>query len=178
MEAIDIILLVGLLVGGLRGFMRGLVNQLAAVVALLLGLWVATHFSDIVAGWLSGRFSLARGHMAVLSFSLTFAAVVVGVHLVARTVSGLLDMASLGLLNKLAGMVLGLLLLGFVESVVLSVVDGMGVLPSAVKQKSLLYGPVAGIAPVLFPYLRFDELQPMLDQMRPQPSNNGVEVLL
>lgn len=173
MELIDIILLLGLLLGALRGLMRGLVNQLAAVVALLLGVWVATRFSGVVAAWLDGRFNLSLKYMAMLSFSLTFAAVVVGVHLLARTVSRLLDMASLGLLNKLAGMLLGLLLLGFVESVVLSVVDGIGLIGPSTKQRSALYGPVSAIAPAVFPYLRFDELRPMLDQMRPQADGDG-----
>lgn len=164
MELIDIILLLGLLLGGLHGLMRGLVNQLAAVVALLLGVWAATRFSGVVAEWLDGRFSLPLKHMALLSFSLTFAAVVVGVHLLARTVSRLLDLASLGLLNKLAGMMLGLLLLGFVESVVLSVVDGVGLVSPSTKQRSALYGPVSAIAPAVFPYLHFDKLRERIPQ--------------
>lgn len=164
MEIIDIVLIVGLLLGAVRGFMRGLVDQLAAVAALLIGVWAAVRFSDVVADWLTAKFSFTGEYLPVIAFALTFAAVVVGVHFVGKLVSELLDMAALGLVNKLAGMLVGILLLAFVESTLLSIVNKFGLIPTAVQERSKLYGPVARVAPAVFPYLRFDKLREHIPQ--------------
>lgn len=164
MEIIDIVLIIGLLLGAVRGFMRGLVDQVAAVAALLIGVWAAVKFSAVVADWLATKFNFTTEYLPVIAFGLTFAAVVVGVHFVGKMVSELMDMAAMGLVNKLAGLLLGVLLLAFVESTLLSIVDRFRLISPATKERSALYGPVSVIAPAVFPYLHFDRLKEHLPQ--------------
>ncbi len=51
MQTLDVILGIFLLYGLVKGFVKGLVNEVAALVALLLGLWGRFHWPIILCRW-------------------------------------------------------------------------------------------------------------------------------
>ena len=55
MSIIDIVLGVLLLFGLIRGLMKGLFVELASLVALVLGVWGAIHFSFYAAEFIQAR---------------------------------------------------------------------------------------------------------------------------
>ena len=145
-------LLLGILAwAAIQGFQRGFIIELASMVALVAGIWAAVHFSD--------RFAAAVGidaESTALAFLLTFLAVLLVVHLLARFLTTLIDIAQLGVPNKLAGIVFGMLRSAFSLSVALNLLVGYskGGMPSAeVRSGSAFYAPLRGFAPLLIPAL-------------------------
>lgn len=146
-------LLVALLgAAAVRGFFRGFVVEVAALVALVLGIWVATRYNARVAEWTG----LDAEHEA-LAFIITFIGVLVLVHVLARVITKVMDMAMLGLPNKVAGTVFGALRSAFVLSVLLNILmvpgDTSAILPAETLQGSVLYPPVRAFAPFVVPAL-------------------------
>lgn len=170
MEIIDIVIIGFLVVGAIRGFMKGLIDQIASIAALLLGMVIATRFSDFTANLLTTKFNITGQYTAVIAFAVTFVVVMVGVHFVGKLVEKLVSIASLSFMNKLAGLLLGVVIWGFIVSVVLSVTDRFSLISEQTKEKSVMYGPVARIAPAVFPFLDFDDIKRGLDQITPDNS--------
>ncbi len=145
-------LLLGILAwAAIQGFQRGFIIELASLVALVAGIWAAVHFSD--------RFAAAVGIDAentALAFLLTFLAVLLVVHLLARFLTTLIDIAQLGVPNKLAGIVFGMLRSAFSLSVALNLLVGYseGAMPAEpVREGSKVYAPLRAFAPLIVPVL-------------------------
>jgi membrane protein required for colicin V production len=145
-------LLLGILAwAAIQGFQRGFIIELASLVALVVGIWAAVHFSD--------RFAAAVGIDAentALAFLLTFLAVLLVVHLLARFLTTLIDIAQLGVPNKLAGIVFGMLRSAFSLSVALNLLVGYseGAMPAEpVREGSRTYAPLRAFAPLIVPVL-------------------------
>lgn len=150
MNWMDLLLIVAMGVAAAKGYQRGFVVELASLVGVVLGIWVAARYSEP----LMTRLGLEMaGHWA---FLLTFLMVLVVVHLLAHALTTLMDVAQLGLPNKLAGILFGALRSAFVLSVVLNLLGGFSseAMPGAEARKdSRLYGPVRAFAPLVLPVL-------------------------
>ena len=151
---IDIVLLLVLLVGAWRGFTKGLVLSVASLVGLVGGIWAASHFSHMVAKQLSPHVTWSVNTLHMASLALTFLLVVVAVHLLAKVLEKVLDLVALGLLNKLAGAVFGLLkvvlILSFLMMLLNQTLGHRAWLPNS-ETPSVLLGPLEGLAPALAP---------------------------
>ena len=55
MEIIDLIILIPLIYGGWKGFKKGFVMELFTILALLVGLYAAFHFSDKITEMIVGK---------------------------------------------------------------------------------------------------------------------------
>ena len=145
-------LLLGILAwAAIQGFQRGFIIELASLVALVAGIWAAVHFSDRFAGAVG-----IDAENTALAFLLTFLAVLLGVHLLARFLTTLIDIAQLGVPNKLAGIALGVLRSAFGLSVALNLLVGYteGAMPAdAAREESRMYAPVRAFAPIIVPVL-------------------------
>lgn len=152
MNWLDWVLLILLLLAGLKGFQRGFVVELASLVALVLGIWAGVHVSDRVAALLG-----IGPDQRALAFLVTFLLVLIGVHLLAHVLTRLIDLAQLGLPNKLAGVGFGMLRSAFALSVLLNLLTAYteGALPPAdTRADSRLAGPIGAFAPAVLPVLR------------------------
>ena len=152
MNWLDWLLLALLGAAAVRGFFRGFVVEVAALVALVLGIWVAARYNAKVAAWTG----LDAEHEAI-AFIITLIGVMVVVHVLARVLTKVMDMAMLGLPNKVAGTVFGALRSAFVLSVLLNILmvrgETSGIVPAEVLQESVLYPPVRAFAPFIVPAL-------------------------
>ncbi len=77
MNYLDIVLVVLLILSAVNGFVKGFVEELAGLVALILGIWVAIHFSDTVADFMVNRFNWNFEHLSMVAFLITFLIVVI-----------------------------------------------------------------------------------------------------
>ena len=109
MNYVDIVILclVGILI--VNGIRKGFIISLASLVALVLGIWVSVHFSGLMSGWLVKIFHPSGTWLSVLSFTLTFLLVVIGVMIIAKLLEKVVKTVGLGLLNRIAGGIFGLL---------------------------------------------------------------------
>jgi membrane protein required for colicin V production len=148
---LDWLFLLMLALAAFQGFRRGFIIEVCSLLALLLGIWAAVQFSE--------RVGVAVGldpDRTAIAFLLTFVAVLIGVHLLGRALTKLVDMAMLGIPNKLAGIAFGVLRSAFTLSIILNLLVGWsdGRMPSPeVRNASALYGPVRAFAPFIIPPL-------------------------
>ncbi|NOY95631.1 MAG: CvpA family protein [Chlorobi bacterium] len=159
MNYIDIILGILLLLSAISGFRKGFIVELASLAALVLGIWGAFEFSDITTEFLIENFNFHSKHLNVISFIITFIVIVILVHIVASVVNKLVETVMLGFINRLAGLVFGLLKSALILSVILIIFDtidnDVSILPEAKKAESRLYEPIRNFAPGIFPFINF-----------------------
>lgn len=152
MNWLDIVLLTFLGFAAVKGFMRGSIVELCELLGLVLGIWAGVHLNDRVSAWLG-----LGPDMEVAAFVILFLVVLVGVHVLGRALTKLIDLAQLSLPNKLAGVVLGLLRSAFVLSVLLNVMmarQAAGWPPDERARKgSSLHDPIRAFAPAILPAL-------------------------
>lgn len=150
---LDWALLAVMAFSAVRGFMRGFVVEVCSLVGMVLGIWGAVHFSHLVAGWVG-----LGAEQEVLAFALTFLLLLLGVNLLGKAITAALDIAQLGLANKLAGTVFGTIRSVFVLSVLLNIALGneasRAIPDHRSRNESKLYHPVRAFAPLLVPALK------------------------
>ncbi|GEM_PF-88565 len=145
-----------------RGFSKGLVIMVSAFVALIIGIWGAMKFSDLVGKWLTDTLNVSTPYLNLVSFTITFIAIIIVINIAAFLLSRLLDAIALGLVNRLLGALFSLLTMGLFISVIFVILNAFDerheFLPEEQVAKSQLYKPVANFAPSIFPFLRFDNI--------------------
>jgi membrane protein required for colicin V production len=115
--AIDILFLVFLLLSILRGLRHGFIIAVVSAAAWIIGIAAAIKLSAVVAAYGKAQTHLPPRWLPVLAFLLVFAAVVLGLHAIAKLIEKAVDLALMGWLNKL----LGVLLYAFLYITTLSV---------------------------------------------------------
>lgn len=159
MNYIDIVLGILLVLAAISGFRKGLVVELASLAALILGIWGAVKFSYITSEFLVENFDWKWDHLNIASFIITFVVIVILVHIVGSTVNKLVETVMLGFVNKLAGLVFGILKAALILSIVLVVFDkideDVNIISEETKTESRMYEPIRNLAPSIFPFINF-----------------------
>jgi membrane protein required for colicin V production len=109
MNWLDIVILciiVFLIINGIR---KGFILSLATLIALILGIWAAIHFSWFVSGYLNKTFHPSGTWLTILSYALTFILVVIAVVLIGKLLEKVVKTVGLGLANRIFGGLFGLL---------------------------------------------------------------------
>ncbi|MFI5220370.1 MAG: CvpA family protein [Bacteroidia bacterium] len=158
MNLLDVIISLPLLWGAYRGFKRGLIFEVFMIIGLVLGLYIAFKFSNLINGLVSKTISANSAVIPYLSFIIVFAAILLIVILLAKFLEGVLSTGSLNVLNKVAGAVLGLIKFALIVSVLLwsfkALEPHWNFINPATKKESLLYEPVLKTASFLTPALQ------------------------
>lgn len=155
MSVIDIVLAALILFGLIRGFLKGLFVEVASLLALVLGVYGAIHFSHFAAGFLQNKTDWDEKAISLTAFAITFIVIVILVAMAGKVLTKIADFAALGILNKLLGGAFGALKIAFVLSVLLNFFDRMNKTLPFVSvetiEESMLYTPVKHIVPTVFP---------------------------
>jgi membrane protein required for colicin V production len=140
---IDVLFLVFMLAAIFKGLRQGLIIAVFSGVAFIIGLAAAIKLSAAVAGYLKNSVHLSTRWLPVLAFLLVFVAVVLLVRWGARLVESAIDLAMMGWVNKLAGV----LLYGVLYTIVLSVLLFYAVQVRVADGKALS-------SSIVYPYIR------------------------
>ncbi len=159
MNYIDIVLGILLILSAIGGFRKGLIVELASLAALILGIWGAIKFSYVTSEFLVENFDWKWDHLNIASFIITFVVIVILVHIVGNVVNKLVETVMLGFINRLAGLVFGILRAALFLSIVLVIFDkideDVNILSKKAKSESQMYVPIRNFAPTIFPFLDF-----------------------
>ncbi len=116
---IDIAYLALMLLAVLRGYSKGFVVAVFSFLAVFIGLAAALKMSATVAGWLGRGASEGERLLPVVAFVLILIAVSLVTRLMALAIEKALQIVMLGFINKLAGILLYLLLFTIIFSILL-----------------------------------------------------------
>ncbi len=151
----DIVIGIILLLGFYKGFKKGLFVALASLAGIVAGVYGAVYFSGYAAGWLSQRVNWGEQLINMVAFAITFLGVLYVVSLAGKMLTKIADFAFLGIFNKLLGAVFYGLIAAFIVSVFFMYAGslekwGYGI-SQETKENSILYKPVASLAPAFLP---------------------------
>ncbi len=161
MSFLDIIL--GLLLGyGLyKGLKNGFFVELASIVALIAGIFGAIHFSYIAGGYLSQNMQWNERYINLASFIITFIMIVMAIHFAGKLLTKIANFAMLGLVNKIAGGLFGVLKVAIILGAILvffeRVNSSVGLVKNEAMENSILYEPVKEIGAIVFSTVLKDE---------------------
>ena len=159
----DFVIAILLLWSAYRGITKGFLIMAASLAALILGVWGAIRFSHLTAALLISYFEVQTKYLGLISFAMTFVVIVILVHLLSRAMDKLIKAVSLGIVNRLAGLLFGMLKTAFLISIFLVILNGINsripFIPDEHKENSLLYQPLSKLAPAIFPFLNFEEIK-------------------
>lgn len=158
MNVIDIILAVLLLYFAYKGFTSGLIISVTTLIGLICGFYAASYFSEFTANWLSQDMGFKSQNLKLISYILTFVIVVVLIFLLGRFMTSVVKTVGLGIVNRLAGALLGIMKGALIASFVFMLIHRIDPAESLVsrntKSESLLYKPVSEVAPIVIPMLK------------------------
>lgn len=102
---IDIIFAILIIVACIKGYQKGLIIALFSIIAFIIGLAAALKLSSLVAGWLGQNANISVKWLPFLSFALVFFAVVLLVRWGGKIIEKTFQMALLGWVNRLGGII-------------------------------------------------------------------------
>lgn len=157
MSFLDIVLGALLLYALFKGMKNGLFIELASLISLILGIYMAIKFSYMIRAILVNHVSWSPKYIEIIAFGLTFMAVVLAVHVLAKVLTGIMDFAFLGIFNKLAGGVFSILKTILLLSVVINLFQKININNMIAKQEtldqSMFYNPIQEVSKYIYPSL-------------------------
>lgn len=169
MNFLDIIIAVIILLFALKGLRKGIIIEVVTLIAFVVGIYGAMHFSDFTAEHMVEYIEVNPKYLNTVAFILTFILLVILVNLIGRAVSKLVKAMNLGFFDKLGGFLFGAakgVLLCSVLLMVLINLQWAGFLKEEVKKESMLYPYVEMTVPYL--YQGFDLVKDFVKEKLPQ----------
>ena len=158
MATLDIILLVCFIPGIIRGISKGFLEQALALAGVVLSVWAAFRFSTLVSTWLKPYLDVSETTLNVISFALILVVITLAVFLVAKLLTKVAELAMLGWLDKLLGLVFALAVNALVIGVFIIMFDTLnqkfGLVKPEVLDGSVVYTTLRDICYFVFPYLK------------------------
>ena len=136
---IDLFIAVLFVLSIIKGYVRGLVEGLFSLVAIIIGLAAAIKLSTVVAGYLGESTRISEKWLPIISFIIVFIAVILLVRLGAKAIEKTIELALLGWVNKLGGIILFVVLYMLVASVLLFYIEQLQLLQPATIESSVTY---------------------------------------
>ena len=158
MATLDIILLICFIPGIIRGISKGFLEQALALAGVVLSVWAAFRFSTLVSTWLKPYLDVSETTLNVISFALILVAITLVVFLLAKLLTKVAELAMLGWLDKLLGLVFALAVNALVIGVFIIMFDTLnqkfGLVKPEVLDGSVVYTTLRDICYFVFPYLK------------------------
>jgi len=104
--AIDVLFIVFLLLAIFRGLRHSFIIAIVSLLAWIIGIAAAIKLSAVVAAYGKAHMHLPSRWLPVFAFLLVFGVVVLGLHAIAKLIEKAVDLAMMGWLNKLIGVLL------------------------------------------------------------------------
>ena len=144
---IDIIFLLVMVFAIYKGLTKGLVVGIFSLLAFVIGLAAALKLSAVVASYLGKNVVSATKWLPVISFLLVFIVVILLVGLGARLIKKTINLAMLGWLDSLGGVVFYIIIYTIIFSVLLFFAEKIFLLKPAVIESSVVYKYVSPWGP-------------------------------
>lgn len=109
MKMLDLIILLPLIYGAYKGYKRGFIMSLFMLLAVIVGLYAAFHFTDVIVSYGKEHFEWTSKYISPITFLSLFLVVGAGVYFGGKVLESVIKLAKLSVLNSLAGAFLGLL---------------------------------------------------------------------
>jgi membrane protein required for colicin V production len=144
---IDTLVFVLLAIAIFKGYSKGLIIAVFSFIGLFVGLAAAVKCSAVVAGWLGKQMTTGQHWIPTLSFAIVFFAAVFLVRQGAAIVQKTVQMAMLGWVNKIGGIIFYAIIYLVLISIIVFYVKQLHIVNDATIQQSQTYPFIASIGP-------------------------------
>lgn len=138
-----------------KGITNGLFIELASFISLIIGAYFAVKFSVVTKDVLSGFLHWNPNTIQVIAFIITFIGIVIGIHFLAKILTGMADFAFLGWINKAGGGLFRVLKTVLIIGLVFSVFEKINYNHFLAKKEtldnSIFYNPIQKTAGFMYP---------------------------
>jgi membrane protein required for colicin V production len=150
---IDYIIIVLLLWGFITGFRKGLIMQLTLIAGIVLGLWLGSNSLEFVEKWLLEQDFSGGVWLKPIAFLIIFISVYGIAYVSGKALSALISLIMLGIFNKIAGGIFGMLKMMLLSSIFIVLINATGFSNFSKEQEksSAMFESVSSIAVFLFP---------------------------
>lgn len=164
----DIIVVLLLVLAVIKGFRRGLIVGILSFIAIIIGLAAAMKLSIIVAGYIGQALKISDTWLPVISFAVVFIIVVLLIRLGANMLQKTAELAMLGWLNRLGGILLYICIYLLIYSVILFYAEQVKLVRREALENSVTYSYIRPLGPwvinglgTILPFFRdmFEDLQ-------------------
>jgi membrane protein required for colicin V production len=173
MSILDFFLLIPLGYGAWRGFKKGLIIEIFTLLAIIVGIYVAVHFSDALSQKIIENVGEEYSSTPAVSFTLIFLAVGALIYFGGVALEKVIKVVNLSLMNRMFGSLFGLIKALYLTSILLVTYesyDPNGKLISLEnRENSLLYSPIKYTSIKTIPFLSESRLY--LESKFGQPEN-------
>ena len=171
MNSLDYILFIPLLYALYRGFTKGLIIELASLLALILGIYGALHFSSFTFEFLSDYFEIKTVYLQLVSYGLTFLIIAVLISFTGKILTMLIKLVALGFINRMMGAIFGGIKALLILSVFISFFDRFnkqfGMVNEDILTSSLIYNSIRTQSEQFYPNIleQFDRQKESIDNL-------------
>ena len=150
MAVIDIIILILLLLAVIKGLKDGLIRQAGGIAGLFIGIILAGRFSALLAGWLGQWINASENIVKIIALCM---------HLLGKLLEKIIQLATLGWVNRILGMVLSIATTVLLIGVLLSLIEYVNDTWFTLVPKEALEGSkgvqiITSITDSVFPYIK------------------------
>ncbi len=155
----DYIVLIIITISAIWGLIRGFVSQAISIVALIVGVWCAFKFSELISEWVKEFFSIESDQSVVnvcVFIAILIVVIIVG-HFISKGLEKIIKISMMDWLNKLLGFVFSALKATMILSIVAyaianTLVKDWEIMQPIIKTDSYLF--LLDFANVVFPYFK------------------------
>lgn len=144
---IDVVFLILIFLAAFKGLRNGLIIALFSLMGFIVGMAAAVKLSAVAAEYIGTAVNISQRWLPLVAFILVFVAVLVLVRLGAKAVQGVVEVAMLGWLNRLGGVLFYALLYTFVFSIVLFYLSQVHFIKPETEQASVTYAYIQPLGP-------------------------------
>lgn len=159
MNTLDIILLILFIPGIIRGLTKGFLEQAVSLAGIFISVYLAYKFYGKVGEFIGPVLGIADTALAIVSFVLLLIVALVILILLAKLLTKVIEMATLGWLNRVLGLILSIFVTALVLGLLITVFDSLNEKFEIAKDSkliadSVMYSLLRDFTNVAFPYLK------------------------
>ena len=155
-------LLVPLAYGAWRGFKKGLIIEVFTLLAIVVGIYMAVRFSDLVSNKITSKVGEEYSSTPAISFTIIFLAVGAMIYFGGLALEKVIKAVNLSIVNRMLGLIFGTIKALYLLSILLVTYqsyDPSGKLISdESRSNSLLYNPIKNTSIKTIPFLSHSRL--------------------
>jgi membrane protein required for colicin V production len=144
---IDVVFVILMVIAIFKGISKGFIVAVFSIVAFIIGLAAAIKLSAVVAEYIGGQVNVSEKWLPVISFTIVFIGVIILVRLGAKLLEKTVQMAMLGWLNRLGGILFFALLYILIYSVMLFYTGQLQLIKQETMNASVCYRYISPVGP-------------------------------
>ena len=157
---LDIVFLVPLLWGAYSGFKKGLIAQVLGLTSLFAGVWLGVNYQQMVSPFLIEK--VQEKYLSISCFIVLFFSVIILGAITTKIMEKFANFIQLKLINKLVGLILGVLKISSFLVIVVSIIqtwDSQSIMiDQSTKENSLFFPVFNNIGNSILPNLNHNNL--------------------